>query len=207
MTPRTDCLITSAKSGLLFLSAREPESWGSDRVFCARTADGGVTFQFVSWVVSPSDPYRAVMPSTVRCAPGKFVAAIRRRDMNTPEGWIDAYGSVDGGASWSFLSKVGEAGGWNGNPPALAQLDDGRLCCVYGNRTRRQMLARFSRDGGRSWGTALVLRDDFRSIDDEPDFGYPRLVQRADGCLVVLYYWATEDHPQQHIAATIWTPG
>ena len=61
--------------------------------------------------------------------------------MRGDQGWIDAYRSTDDGASWSFLSRVGETGGWNGNPPALARLRDGRLCCAYGNRSRRQMLA------------------------------------------------------------------
>ena len=215
MTPRTDYLVGTGEragteprpdDGLLFLSARDAGVWGSDRVFCARTADAGRTFQFVSWVVPPSDPYRAVMPSTVRCAARALVSAVRRRDMRTDRGWIDAYGSTDDGQSWSFLSRVGETGGWNGNPPALARLHDGRLCCVYGNRTRRHMIARFSADEGRSWGEEGVLRADFCPVDGEPDLGYPRLAQRADGCLVAIYYWATRDHPQQHIAATLWHP-
>lgn len=206
MTPRTDYLVNGAGDCLVFLSARDPDVWGSDRVFCARTTDAGRTFQFVSWIVLPSDPYRAVMPSTVRCAPQELVSAVRRRDMRAREGWIDAYGSTDNGSSWSFLNRVGDAGGWNGNPPALARLHDGRLCCVYGNRTRRQMVARFSRDTGRTWGAARVLRDDFFSVDGEPDLGYPRLVQRADGWLIAVYYWAAQEHPQQHIAATMWLP-
>jgi hypothetical protein len=126
--------------------------------------------------------------------------------MRDEQGWIDAYRSQDNGATWTLLRRVGEAGGWNGNPPALARLRDGRLCCVYGNRTRRQILARLSADGGRTWGQECVLRDDFQSIDDEPDLGYPRLTQRPDGRLLTLYYWATKEHPQQHIAATIWQP-
>jgi hypothetical protein len=77
---------------------------------------------------------------------------------------------------------------------------------VYGNRARRQIVARLSTDEGRTWGQAIVLRDDFQSVDDEPDFGYPRVTQRADGHLLALYYWATSSHPQQHIAATIWEP-
>jgi hypothetical protein len=126
--------------------------------------------------------------------------------MRADQGWIDAYGSSDDGQSWSYLGRVGEAGGWNGNPPALVRLQDGRLCCAYGNRARRQIVARFSPDEGRSWGAEAVLRDDFDSVDGEPDLGYPRLVQRADGCLVVVYYWATRAHPRQHIAATLWNP-
>jgi hypothetical protein len=215
MTPRTDYLVRDSASCTLFLSARRPGSFGGDRVFCARTTDGGQTFSFVSWMVPPSDPYRAVMPSTVRCTPpgaepGKLVSAVRRRDMRsrTPrwQAWIDAYSSTDNGSSWSLLSRIGETGGWNGNPPALARLRDGRLCCVYGNRSRRAMLARFSVDEGETWEREWTLRDDFESVDDEPDFGYPRLVQRTDGSLLALYYWARKHQPQQHIAATIWTP-
>jgi hypothetical protein len=206
MTPRTDYVVNGAHDCTVFLSARAPETWGSDKVFCARTTDGGQSFQFVSWMVPPSDPYRAVMPSTVRCSPRKLVSAVRRRDMNAHDGWIDAYVSTDDGQSWSFASKVGDAGSWNGNPPSLARLRDGRLCCVYGNRDRRQIIARTSADEGRSWGNEQVLRADFFSLDDEPDLGYPRLVQCADGHLVAIYYWATADHPQQHIEATIWMP-
>lgn len=38
------------------------------------------------------------------------------------------------------------------------------------------------------------------------DMGYPRLARRTDGKLVAMYYWASSEHPQQHIAATIWQP-
>ena len=53
----------------------------------------------------------------------------------------------------------------------------------------------------------MVLRDDFEAdAYNDADMGYPRLAQRADGKLVVCYYWATTELPQQHIAATIWDP-
>jgi hypothetical protein len=205
-TPRTDYLVVGPDECLVFLSARPVERWGSDRAFCARTADGGRTFSFLSWVVPPSDPYRAVMPSTVRPAPGRLVSALRRREMGTERCWIDAYGSEDGGARWSFLSRVGETGGHNGNPPALARLRDGRLCCAYGRRDRRQIVARLSADEGRTWGAERVLREDYFPVNDDADLGYPRVAQRADGRLVTIYYWATRDRPEQHIAATIWDP-
>ena len=161
LTPRTDYVVYGPRECLLLLSARPRDRFGSDRVFCAKTTDGGATFRFLSWVVSPEDPYRAVMPSTVRLDPlplyGKrprlpspdgdagprpLVTAIRRREPGTERCWIDAYVSRDDGASWSFLSFVGDTGAANGNPPALLALADGRLCCVYGDRTRRRLLAR-----------------------------------------------------------------
>jgi hypothetical protein len=206
LTPRTDYLVEGSQSCLLFLSARPAGEWGGDRVFCARTLDGGRTFRFVAWVVGPSDPYRAVMPSTVRLPSHRLVSAMRRRQMGTDEGWIDAYGSHDQGQNWQFLSRVGETGKDNGNPPALALLGDGRLCCVYGQRTTRQLLARFSADRGLTWSEPQVLRDDYHSLEDDADLGYPRLCQRSDGALVAIYYWACQAHPYQHIAATRWKP-
>ena len=70
------------------------------------------------------------------------------------------------------------------------------------------MIAIFSRDEGTTWGEGITLRQDFLADKhDEPDFGYPRVVQRPDGKLLAMYYWATRERPQQHIAGTIWTPG
>lgn len=205
-TPRTDYVIGGPSECLVMLSARPKDRWGSDRVFCARTTDGGLTFAFVSWMVPPSDPCRAVMPSTVRCVPGWLVSAVRRREMGTERCWVDVYGSDDAGAGWSLLSKAGETGGHNGNPPALIRLHDGRLCCAYGRRDRRQMVARLSADEGWSWGAERVLRDDYQPVNDDADLGYPRMAQWADGRVVTIYYWATRDLPEQHIAATIWGP-
>jgi hypothetical protein len=181
------------------------------------------------------------MPSNVRCDPPSLdrgasvppspvatctlVTAIRRREPGTERCWIDDYVSYDDGATWSFLSFVGDTGIANGNPPALLRLADGRLCCVYGNRTRREVLARMSELGGKpearrtgplgrgpaaypgaTWGPEWVLRTGYSSPEDDEDFGYPRLLQRADGRLVAIYYWADERCPTQHIAATIWEP-
>jgi hypothetical protein len=207
LTPRTDYIVGGPNDCLVFLSARNPKIWGSDRVFCVRTRDAGKTFQFVSWVVPLSDPFRAVMPSTVRCSARRLVSAIRRREIDTENCWVDTYVSDDDGQNWFFLSKVGVTGRHNGNPPALLRLQDGRLCCVYGNRTKRRIMARLSDDEGASWSEEMTLRDDYRSLENDADLGYPRLVQRKDGRLVVIYYWATREHPHQYIAATIWDPG
>jgi hypothetical protein len=207
LTPRTDNLIQINEAGLLFLSARAPGNWADEKVFCVRTIDGGQTFQFVAWVVDPADPYRAVMPNTVQDPSFGLISAVRRREMGTNHCWLDAYGSMDAGRSWTFHGKIAETGLANGNPPALVQLSDGRLCCAYGNRASQQIEARYSPDQGRSWSDPLVLRADFQADSfGDADLGYVRLVQRHDGRLVAVYYWANADHPQQHIAATIWKP-
>jgi hypothetical protein len=202
ITSRTDYIVNGPQDCFIFTAARKPGQFGTDKAFCMRTTDGGKTFKFVSWIVPPDDPYRAVMPSTVRITDNRLVTAIRRRAYPPDVCWVDAYISNDNAKSWKHLSTVGVTGNWNGNPPALTRLKDGRLCCVYGNRTERKMYAAVSNDEGATWSDPIILRDDFR-VDTEQDLGYPRLVERADGKLVAMYYWATEERPQQHIAATI----
>jgi hypothetical protein len=202
ITSRTDYIVNSPQDCFIFTSVRRPGKFGTDKAFCMRTTDGGKSFKFVSWIVPPEDPHRAVMPSTVRLTDNKLVTAVRRRAYPEDVCWVDAYNSNDNGKNWKFLSRVGETGNWNGNPPALVRLKDGRLCCVYGNRTQRRMYAGISNDEGTTWSERIIIRDDFRE-GTEQDLGYPRLVQRADGKLVTMYYWATNKRPQQHIAATI----
>jgi hypothetical protein len=208
-TARTDYVVMGPDELLVLLSARDPEKSRSDKVFVARTTDSGKTFQLYSWVVPWSDPYRAVMPATVKISDTKLVTAIRRRTMDPGAGWVDAYVSEDAGASWSFLSRVGETGEENGNPPGLTRLADGRLVCVYGNRDRREIVARYSKDDGATWEPEFVLRDDYRpdSLDEGNDLGYPRVTQNAEGQVVATYYWITAERPYTHIAATIWDPG
>ncbi len=207
-TTRTSHLVAGRHSCLVFMSARlKKNGGGRDKTFVAETTDGGKSFHFVSWIVPLSDPHRAVMPSVARLKDGTIVAALRRRIPGSDKDpcWVDCYSSKDSGRTWVFLSKVGETGGGNGNPPALAALKDGRLACAYGDRTRVKLFARLSADGGQTWGEEIVLRDDFQPDKfGDKDFGYPRLVQNHKGELVALYYWATKELPQQQIAATIW---
>lgn len=203
-SPRTDVVILGSREALLMLSVRGGKRWPSDRVFCASTADGGQTFAFRAWIPPLSDPHRSVMPNSVRLPGGSLISALRRRRTDAEVCWIDVYASLDEGRHWELLSKVADTGAWNGNPPALTRLPDGRLFCVFGDRTRRVMAARCSTDGGHTWPDETILRDDFYAEDDEPDFGYPRLTCLPDGTLLALYYWATRQHPQQHIAATRW---
>jgi hypothetical protein len=212
MTARTDYLLDGPREALFFLSAKRPEvKAGSfhDRSFCARTTDGGKTFQFLSWMTGTPLTTRSVMSSTVRVSKSELVAALRRRDdsdgrKNT---WVDVYASTDNGMSWAFRSKVGNTGEAddprNGNPPAMVRLRDGRIVVAYGNRfPPLGMRARISVDNGKTWGTEIVLRDDARTWD----FGYPRMVVRLDGKIATIYYYTTKENPEQHIAATIWNP-
>ncbi len=209
-TARTGYLVNGPLDLFLFLSARRPFTGDSlqvrltDKSFLARTTDGGKTFAFVSWVAGKDDAYRAVMPAPLRLSETELVVALRRKSVE--HNWIDVYGSADNGQSWAFVSKVGhteDGNDFNGNPPAMVLTQDGRLCCVYGNRSRRQIIGRMSADNGATWGPEHVLRDDFDSVNGQPDLGYPRLFSRPDGKLVAVYFWCTPERPQTHIEATI----
>jgi BNR repeat-like domain len=196
---RTDYIVNGREDCMLFLTASKADR-KEGRPFCARTTDGGRSWQFLSFI-GPEPVGYSIMPSTVRTSPTDLVTTIRRLD--PPKSWIDAYGSQDDGRSWSFLSTPAPDTG-EGNPPSLLRLPDGRLCVIYGVRARPCGIhARLSRDGGKTWGEDIVLRDDGGSTD----VGYPRSVLRPDGKVVTVYYYSDRTGPTRYIGATIFDPG
>ncbi len=211
-TGRTGYVINGPRDMMLFLSARQPDGGDplrvrpTDQTFVAQTTDGGVSFRLLSWVVGLQAPCRAVMPAPVRLTKSDMVVTLRRK--SATHNWIDCYATSDNGVTWRYLSKVGvteDGNEWNGNPPAMLRLPEGRLCCAYGHRSRRQILVRTSEDNGQTWSEALVLRDDFGSVTGRPDLGYVRLFTRSDERLTAVYFWCTADRPQTHIEATIFS--
>ena len=233
ITPRTDYIVTGKNECLFFLSARETGKFGTDRLFCIKTKDGGKTFEFMGWIVKPykkselaettlvalyknewENPYatecRAVMSQTFKLQNGKLLSVMRRKyipEEGDPKNWVDAYASTDGGKNWTYQSKVGDAGAGNGNPPALGITKDGRLCAVYGERENGTIQVAYSSDEGKTWDEPMILLDDFWSEDMEYiDLGYPRVVTRSDGKMVAIFYYSTKES-LHHIHATIWDPG
>jgi hypothetical protein len=204
ITARTSYRITGEKSIQIFMSARKRDiEFGKrlDKPFIAESTDGGKSFQFAGWAVPWTDQFRAVMPSVVQAENGDLLMALRRRNPrdNEQSCWIDAFVSKDEGRTWSFLSKVGDAGLNNGNPPGLAIMEDGRLACCYANRTASKIFLRISENNGISWDQEIVVRDNPFSYD----MGYPQLLQNDKGELVALYYISTEETPQSYIEAAI----
>jgi hypothetical protein len=204
-TSRTDYVVDSSREALFFMSSRRDLLFTEDYSYMARTRDGGKSFEFVSFI-DLFDVDRIVMPSTVRIGAAGLVTCVRRKDRNSY--WIEAYRSKDNGASWSSLGQVDGTGDNNGNPAALLRLPNGYLVCVYGVRQRRgtsRISAKVSADDGRTWSAESRLRDDFVGPDafGDTDLGYPRAFVRPDGNVVAVYYWATAERPEQHIAATV----
>ena len=197
---RTDLLVSGPGDATLVLTAAK-QNGKEGRVFTARTTDGGLTWNFVTWI-GPEPIGFSIMPSSVRLSSSKVLTTIRREENDSH--WIDAYLSLDNGKTYAFLNKPTDStGGSVGNPSSLLKLQDGRLAIIYGYRSPAYGIrARLSKDEGQSWSKEIILRDDAGCWD----LGYPRSVQRPDGKIVSAYYF--NDHPdtERYIAATIWSP-
>ncbi len=196
---RTDMIPLSSRSCLFMLTCAK-DNGQEGRPFCARTDDGGKSFQFVSFI-GPEPTGYAIMPATVALSPSELYTVIRCSDGH--KSWLQAFRSHDTGKTWQpqadHLAETGE-----GNPASLIKLRSGKLCLCYGVRVKPyRICAKISRDAGRTWGLELVLREDGSSRD----VGYPRSVQRPDGKVVTTYYFSDKKTgPERYIAATIWDP-
>jgi hypothetical protein len=197
---RTDYVVMSQREAVVLLTSAKSNG-REGRPFAAWTADGGRSFELRSWIGPEPDDGFVIMPSTARLDARTLVTATRRQ--GRAGNGIDIHRSVDAGRSWTFVTTAVEDTG-RGNPPSLVRLRDGRLALTYGYRASPfGIRARLSRDGGRSWETERVLRDDA----SDWDLGYTRSVQRADGRIVTVYYYNDNTAPERYIAATIWDPG
>ncbi len=188
---------------LLLLLTGKSASDPHDRPIAYVSFDGGANWTFLSYIAGSED-YRIICPSPVRLDDGTLLAAVRCKP-STRANWVEVYASGDGGRNWTYRSRVND----QGEPGHLIRLDDGRLCCVYGYRHPPfGVRARFSDDGGQSWGREWILRDDGGNYD----LGYPRATQLADGSVLAVYYFNTDedDLPVEggvrHVAATKFDP-
>jgi len=201
LSARTDYVVDGKNQATFFLSA-------AGGPVCVRTIDGGKTFNMLSMMrpaVGAGPDVRSIMPSTVRISQNKLVCAVRQLPGEAYVSWIDVFVSGDNGTTWKFLNKVADADRryWNGNPPSLVKMSDGRLCVTYGYRAFPYGIrAKISSDSGRTWCDEIILRQDGRNWD----LGYTRTVERPDGKLVTIYYYSTKENTRQYIAATIWDP-
>lgn len=196
---RTDYIVNGKHDCMLFLTCSKSNN-REGRVLCARTIDGGKTWNFASYI-GPEPAGFSIMPSTVRLSDAELLTTVRRRE--GPKRFIDSYHSSDNGKSWQYLNRpVPDAG--EGNPPMLNKLQDGRICLTYGVRAEPfRIEARMSSDGGKTWDAPSVIRND----GGGRDIGYVRTVQRPDGNLVTVYYFYDKTDVDRKIIATIWNPG
>ncbi len=202
---RTDCIISGPHECTLFLTANK-RNGKEGRVFCARTTDGGRSFDFLAWIGPEPEGFH-IMPASVRLSARRILVAIRCCDdpgnFFVSRHWIDLYASDDDGETWYHFNRPVPDTGRGGNPPTLTRLQDGRLCMTYGYRAEPfGIRARLSTDGGETWEEEIVLRGDGGCHD----LGYPRTVQRTDGTVVTAYYFNDAPDSERYIAATLWQP-
>ena len=209
---RNDYMIEDHNSCQAYFTAAKSDH-REGHVFTARTDDGGLSWQFVSWVgEEPANGFR-IMPSTVKTGEKELILTSRVRHQSNRRietitekedkgRYIDSWLSKDYGKTWKLMGKpVDDLG--EGNPPCLIKLADGRLCLTYGYRAAPYgIFAKISNDEGRSWGEQITIRND----GSGRDIGYVRSVQRPDGKVVTIYYFMDKHKPERYIAASIWNP-
>lgn len=201
ISARTD-IVPLGRHDALFLLTTTKDDGEEGRVFCARTRNGGRTFEFQSYVWDGQRGY-GIMPVSTRLSDRTILTLVRRSDERR-RGWIDAYRSGDEGRTWSFAGRPVADTGHMGNPAALtklrgARLNGDRLVLTYGYRDPPFGLrAVVSDDSGASWTAPLIIRAD----GGGPDLGYPRTVARPDGGILAVYYWNSPEGEERFIAAS-----
>lgn len=202
---RTDYLVDGPRELTTFFTVGKSNE-REGRVLAARTSDGGLSWEALSYIGPEPDRFE-IMPSSVRLSDSEILTVIRRRE-EAGDDLLSAYLTTDNGFTWERLTDPVSDTGNGGSPPALVKLDDGRLALAYVVRSNEgsRLSVKYSSDEGRTWSDEVVLRDDGATSDA----GYPRMVQRPDGKLVAIYYWnnaiVEEENPWRYIAATIFDP-
>lgn len=202
---RTDYLVEDENSMMAFLTVGFGDTAKNWRqVACVRTDDGGISWQFLSWIGEPG--INSIMPSSIRLSENKLLTFIRR----TKPPRMVSFLSDDNGKSWKQLDDpvVVDA---NGHPPALLKLNDGRLCLVYGIRKKETMetgigmYAVFSSDEGQTWSKPSLIQG---NDGGTWDIGYPRALQLPDGKVLATYYYNKADKGDKfrYISGSIFNP-
>lgn len=183
---RTDYLVEDSNSLLAFLTVGFRDSTHDWRqVACVRTDDGGISWQFQSWIGEQG--INSIMPSSVRLGDNKILTIIRR----TKPPRMVSFLSDDNGKNWKQLEDPVQVDA-NGHPPALVKLKDGRLCLVYGIRKEETldtgigMYVVFSKDEGRTWTKPQMIQG---KDGGTWDIGYPRALQLPNGKVIATYYY------------------
>jgi hypothetical protein len=203
---RTDYHVEGRQTLSAFVTTAKSNS-KEGRVAFVRTTDGGLNWNLVSWI-TPEHGGFDIMPSSIKLDEKTLLTTIRTR-LENGHNFISSYLSKDNGNTWSRLKDPAPDTGRGGSPPALVKLKDGSLALGYIHRSEfgSRVHVRFSEDNGVSWSDEITLRS---GDGANRDVGYPRMVQRADGKLVMVYYWNhvndKDAKPYRYIASTIFDP-
>ncbi len=203
---RTDYIVEGKQELSAFLTVAKSNK-KEGRVVLSKTYNGGLNWEIVSWITPEHEGFD-IMPSSLRLSSNELLTVVRTRTGDRQD-LLTSYYSKDNGETWERLKDPVADTGRGGSPPALVKLKDGRLALAYIYRSQygSRVNIRFSEDNGRNWSDEIILRcGDGATFD----VGYPRMVQRPDGKLVLVYYWNNANKsgtkPFRYIASTIFTP-
>jgi len=205
LAARTDYIIDGKHEMLIFVTAAKSngaEGW----VTCMGTVDGGMTWERKSWIGPEPDGF-SIIPTSLRLKNSEIISIARFRGYGITN--LTNHISQDNGITWQQLEDPVKEN--LNSPGALIQLTDGRLVLAYAKRQNTgdgsSICVRISSDDGRSWSEEIVLRE---KEGANSDIGYPQIVKRSDGKLVITYYWNHSllegKPPYRYIASTIWDP-
>lgn len=202
---RTDYIVEGPQELHAFMNVAK-KNGREGRVIHTKTEDGGLNWELVSWLGNEPEGFE-IMPSTVKINESELFTVIRARDVNPDRNYLKAYRSTDYGKTWEEENDPVYDTGHNGAPPSLVKMDDGRLALAYAYRSQygSRICLRFSTDNGKTWSQEIPVRS---GDGANGDIGYPQMVQRGDGKLVIVYYWnhANQGDPYRYIAASIVDP-
>lgn len=204
---RTDYIVEGPQELSAFMNVAK-ENGREGRVIYTKTLDGGLNWELICWIGEEPEGFD-IMSSTVRLSDSELYTVMRSRELSPRRDFLKAFRSTDNGLSWQEEVNPAFDTGNGGSPPALVQMEDDRLALAYIYRSDygSRVHLRFSEDQGKSWGNESTLRSGDGATKD---VGYPRMVQRPDGKLVVIYYWnnALQEgaDPYRYIAASIVDP-
>lgn len=203
---RTDYIVNGKQELIAFLTVAKSNK-KEGRVVVVKTTDGGLTWKILSWVGQEHDGFD-IMPSSLRISENKLLTVIRTRTKDNLD-LLTSYFSNDDGKTWAKGRNPVFDTGKSGSPPTLIKLRDGRLALgyIFRDDSNSRVNVRFSSDNGMTWSDEVVLRGEDGA---NRDVGYPRMVQRSDGKIVIVYYWNNanlkDQKPYRYIAYTVFDP-
>lgn len=203
---RTDYIVEGKRELSAFLTISKRNSREGNVIYVT-TEDGGLNWNIKSWVGLEHGGFD-IMPSSLRLSATELITTIRTRTEDRLD-LITSYYSSDNGRQWERLRDPVADTGRGGSPPTLIKLQDGRLALgyIYRSEFGSRVNVRFSSDNGRTWSDEIMLRG---GDGANRDTGYPRMIQRPDGKVIIIYYWNNAKKngaaPYRYIAYTIFDP-